>query len=158
MQRMRPQVPPEPVQAHFTRRCPRPRYLEHITRHLQPNIRHHDLRRRNQLADLTPLLCRQFRSIPLLGIIPLEKLWHGFIRPIHQRRGSQQVRVVRPVRRQDIKLVRRLFRYRSRLPLASTQIRPRPRALPCVTSCCFQRRLRDAQIKVGKNQLDGREE
>ena len=56
MQRMRPHIPPEPIQPNLAARCPRPRHLKHPTRNPRRCIRRHNLHARNPLRYVSALL------------------------------------------------------------------------------------------------------
>lgn len=59
MQRMRPHVPPEPIQTDLTRRGPRPRDLEDARRGAQAHVCGHDFSAGHPLGKLAAVLGRE---------------------------------------------------------------------------------------------------
>lgn len=66
MQRMCPDISPKPIQAHFTRRCPRSGNLKHPARHPQCRIRSHHLYTRHPFGYFSPL---GGSNVPLFGTV-----------------------------------------------------------------------------------------
>lgn len=53
MQRMRPNIPPEPIKPNLGRGSPRARSLEHPRRHPQPRVRSHNFDARDPLRNFS---------------------------------------------------------------------------------------------------------
>ena len=68
MQRMRPNIPPKPIQTNILPRRPTPRKLKHTRRNPQPLISSHHLRARNPLRKLSPLPLANLAILPILSI------------------------------------------------------------------------------------------
>lgn len=147
MQRMRPDIPPVPIQARIPRRSPRSRNLKHPRRNPQRRVRRHDLRTRHKLRHIASL---SRRHIPLLAMRGIDgrELGHGLV---NQRLGGEQVRVEVAVALEDVEFVGRLL-----LVLAAEG--PWARGRGGVFLGGLDGALRDAEVEVGEDELDGWEE
>lgn len=68
MQRMRPNIPPKPIQPHLRRRRPRARRFKHTSRNPQRRISRHNLHACNPLRCLSPLCCRNVSFRAVVGV------------------------------------------------------------------------------------------
>lgn len=66
MQRMRPDIPPVPIQSDLPRRRPGARYLKNAARDPERRIGSHDFDARDPLGHLSPLCCGY---VPLLAVV-----------------------------------------------------------------------------------------
>ena len=125
MQRMRPHIPPEPIQAHTARRRPRPRHLKHAPRNPQRRIRRHDLHARDHLRRLPSLPCRQIprRAMPRVDIRD------DFPRLVCERRGGEEMRMEGTVARENV-----MFVHRRGFSISADNVGPGAGILYCVCS------------------------
>ena len=98
MQRMRPDVPPEPLQPNFPSRNPRTRDLKHPARDLQRRIRRHDFHAGDPLRHLPPLLGG---DVPLGAVVGVDACELG-AGAVGERFGGAQVGEEGAVALQDV--------------------------------------------------------
>lgn len=69
MQRMRPNIPPKPIQSNLQPRRPRPSNLKHPVRNSQTRIRRNNLNTRNPLRNLSTLVRSQCAPVRPIGTV-----------------------------------------------------------------------------------------
>jgi len=170
MQRMCPDIPPEPIQAHFARRRSGTRHFKHPRGDPQPSIRRYHLGTSHPLGELTSFSCCQPGSVN--RVLPIE-LIRFLARSIRQCLRSSEMSKEVAIGGEDVKLIRGTFLvlYESKhvrstnkpkdTQQKSTHIttkRPSPRILPRIPPRKLQGPLRNPNIEIDKHQLNRRQQ
>jgi hypothetical protein len=143
VKRMRPDIPPVPIQSHAGTRCPGTRHLKDPCSDSQPRIRRHDLHRRDPFCRFAALARG---DVPLLGP---RGVYRGddLAGSVGKGLGGAEVRVEVPVALEDVEFIRGFV-------LVVATEGPGARVACRVLGGEVEGAEGDAEVEVGEDELD----
>ena len=143
MQRMRPHIPPKPIQPNLLPRRPRSSNLEDARRNPQPDVRRDDLDARHPLRKLAT---STRANVPFLAVLGVDV---GSFLPgsVGEGLGGAEVRFEVAVPFQDVEFVGDVI-------LVVAAKGPCAAVLARVGGCELQGAEGDAEVEVGEDELD----